>query len=121
MTTHAPEAPSATLADVVADARAAVADLASALWAAKPAEELLATNQELERLRSTLASIQAIAAVQIDETDAARTEAWASTRDYLTATAGGRRAHGNRLLRTAEAIVDQHPATWQALHEATIS
>lgn len=120
-TTHASEAPAATMAEVVAGARVLVAELATELWAAKSPDELLATNLELERLRSTIASVQAIAVVEIDETDAARSAAWATTKDYLTATSGARRGWGGRLLRTGEALVDDQRATWAALHSGAVS
>ncbi len=109
-------------ADAVAAARGLVGELREVLWAAKTPKDLLALSSELEQLRSTVAAIQALAIVEIDQTEAAKTElGWASTKDYLTATAGGRRGYGPRVLRTAEALTGDLRATWTALHEGSIS
>ena len=89
--------------------------LGSVLWAVKSPAELLAANLELERLRSQVASVQAQVAVEIEHAEAAKSEGWASTRDYLTATAGARRGAGGRLLKTARGLTAERQATWLAL------
>ena len=114
----APEAP----AGAVRAAREVVGDLQHVLWAAKSPAELLEVTAELEQLRSTLAAIEALTVVEIDQTEAAKTEqGWASTKDYVTATSGGRRGHGPRLVKTATALAGSRRATWSALHDGGIS
>ncbi len=113
-----PEAP----AGVVRAAREVVGDLQHVLWAAKTPADLLEVTAELEQLRSTLAAVEALTIVEIDQTEAAKTEqGWASTKDYVTATAGGRRGHGPRLVKTATALAGARRATWSALHDGGIS
>ena len=60
-------------AAVVSGVRERLAGLAEVLWAAKSAEELVAVNAELERVRSAIAAVQARVGVEIDATDAAKT------------------------------------------------
>lgn len=107
--------------EVVAGARDLLGQLEQVLWAARPAADLLATTAELELLRSRLAAVEARVAVEIEATDAARTEGWVSVPDYLTATSGGRRGSGRRLLRTGQALADQRQKTWAALYDGAIS
>jgi hypothetical protein len=112
-----PEGP----AGVLAGAREQVAGLVEVLWAAKSPEELLAANAELERLRSTLAAVQARVATEIEATDAQKVDGWASAADYLTGTAGAYRGHGNRLLRTDRDLCGPLAATLAALSAGEIS
>jgi hypothetical protein len=113
-----PDAP----ADAVRAARETVGDLEHVLWAAKSPTDLLEVTAELEQLRSTLAAIEALTVVEIDQTDAAKAElGWASTKDYVTATSGGRVTHGPRLVKTANALAGARRATWSALHGGWIS
>ena len=73
---------------------------------------------ELERTRSRVYALEAIAAVEIEDTDAAKQEqGWASVKDFLTFTVGGLRGCGAKLLHTARALVDERPRTWQALYD----
>lgn len=107
---------------VLADARAAVVALADEMWAAKTPDELLEVNVELERLRSSVAAVQARLAVEIDVTEAAKTVGgWASPGDYLTAAAAARRGHGQRLLRTGKALCGELAATMAALVAGEVS
>ncbi|CAN5161850.1 hypothetical protein BH18ACT9_BH18ACT9_09610 [soil metagenome] len=71
---------------------------------------------ELERLRSRLAAAQAQVVVEIEAAEAAKSQGWASTKDYLSATAGARRGAGARMLCTSRALTGQLSATWAALH-----
>ncbi len=105
----------------VASARAAVGELVEQMWAAKPAEVLLAVNREIEQLRSTLAAVQAQVATEIEATEAHKSDGWASAGDYLTAVSGGRRSAGRRLLHTAAALVAERPATFAALQAGRVS
>jgi len=106
---------------VVAGARDVLAGLDQVIWAARTPGDLLAVNVELERLRSQLAATQAQVVVEIEATEAAKTEGWASTKDYLTATSGARNGHGGRLLATGRALTGQLTATWVALHVGDLS
>jgi hypothetical protein len=108
-------------ADALADVRAAVVELSEVLWAAKGPADLLAANAEIERLRSTIASVQLQVAAEIEASDAQRSEGWASARDYLTETAGARRGHGRRLTRTAKALTTDRRATWAVLRDGEVS
>ena len=98
-----------------------LAQLEDVLWAAKPPEELLATHIALERLRSRTAGLQGRVAVEIDAAQAPRSQGWASTADYLTASAGGRRGSGRRLLRLGAALTGAQAATAAALRAGDIS
>jgi hypothetical protein len=116
-----PAGPGTGPAGVVAHARAAVAGLAEELWAAKAPDALLAVNAEIERLRSTLAAVQAQVAVEIDAAEAHKTAAWASAGDYLTATSGARQGAGRRILHTGHALTTDRHATCTALRDGRIS
>jgi hypothetical protein len=92
------------------------------VWAFKTRTDVLDTSVELEKTRSRVFALQCVAAVEIEETDAAKQEqAWASVPDYFTATMGGRQGSGNRLLRTARALVGERLKTWEALYDGAIS
>jgi hypothetical protein len=115
------ELPPGSPAGVVETALDLLDELEQVLWSARTPGELLETNTALEAVRSRIAAAQARVAAEIDATDAAKAQGWASVPDYLTATAGARRAHGNRLLRTARALTSDRPATHRALHHGAIS
>ena len=116
------DVPPASPVGVVEAARDLLGELEAVLWSAKSAAELLGVNGALELLRSRLAATQMVVAAEIDATDAAKTqEQWGSTKDYLTATAGGRRGAGGRLLRTGRALTGDRAATRVALHAGEIS
>jgi hypothetical protein len=115
------EAAPAGPASMVASAAAALAELDEVMWAAKDAEALLEVTVELERLRSHLAAVQARVAAEVEATDAAMTAGWVCTGDYLTHVAGGRRGHGQRLLRTARGLCGDRAATLVALTAGDVS
>jgi hypothetical protein len=122
MTISAPSAEAMTLTGVVAGARESLEAASNTVWAFKSRADVLAVTVELERTRSRLYALEAVAAVEIEETDAARLEqGWASVKDFLTATMGGRRGCGGKLLRTAQALMTERPRTWQALYDGHIS
>ncbi|MGN6576719.1 MAG: DUF222 domain-containing protein, partial [Nocardioides sp.] len=121
MTISAP-APDTTLTGVVSAARETLEAASNTVWAFKSRTDVLAATVELERTRSRVYALEAIAAVEIEDTDAAKGEqGWASVKDYLTMTIGGRRGCGGKLLKTARALVDERPRTWQALYDGAIS
>ncbi len=108
-------------AAVVARARQVIGELEAELWAARSPGELLATNLELDRLRSATAAVAVSVAIEIDAVDAQKTDGWASAGDYLTETAGAWRGHGSRLLRTGRALTGELTATHQALAAGRVS
>ncbi len=111
-----------TLAGVVSDARESLDEAARTVWAFKAPSDVLAATVEMEKMRSRLYALESVAAVEIEDTDAAREEqGWASVPDYLTATLGGRRGSGRKLLRTARALVGDRLKTWQALYDGALS
>ncbi len=120
MTSNAP-APH-TPAGVLEQARAQVLTLTEQLWAAKTPADLLEANLAIEKLRSTLAAVQAQVAVEIDAVEAQKADGWASAADYLTRTCGGRQSAGRRLLHTATALTaGGRDATRDALAAGQVS
>jgi hypothetical protein len=108
-------------AGVLAGARESVAALAETLWAAARPAELLEAKVELERLRSVVAAVDAQVAAEVEATDAAKTAGWVSPGDYLTSVSGGRRGHGQRLLRTARGLCGSRTTTMLALTAGDVS
>ncbi|MGZ8738418.1 MAG: DUF222 domain-containing protein, partial [Nocardioides sp.] len=115
------ELPPGSPTGVVETALDMLDELDQVLWSAKTPSELLGANVALEAVRSRVAAVQARVAAEIDATDAAKVEGWASVPDYLTATSGGRQGWGNRLLRTARALASDRHATHSALHSGDVS
>ena len=105
----------------VAAAREALLTVTETLWAAARPEDLLAVTEELQRLRSTVASVEAHLAVEVEASEAAKTAGWVSPGDYLTHVAGGRRGHGSRVLRTARGLTGDRRATLLALQAGDVS
>lgn len=66
-----------------------VSDLDDVWWGSRPPGVLLAAMRSLEELRSVLDNVELSLVTEIDATGAAKTEGWASTKDYLTAVTGG--------------------------------
>ncbi len=105
----------------VAGARETVAALGETLWSTARAEDLLAVTEELQRLRSAVAAVEAQVAVEVEASQAAKTAGWVSPGDYLTHVAGGRHGHGSRTLRTARPLCGERGATWVALQAGDVS
>ncbi len=82
--------------------RRQVRDLAETLWAARPAQELTRTVTSIEALKSTLEAVELDVIAELGATAGVRDEGWASTRDFVTAVAGGHHGTGPRLVRLAE-------------------
>ena len=118
---HSPDLAAAGPAGLVASARESVAALAETLWAAARPEDLLDVTVELERLRSLVAAVEAQVAAEVEATEAAKTAGWVSPGDYLTSVSGGRRGHGQRLLRTARGLCGDRTATLLALTAGDVS
>ncbi len=115
-----PESPTSP-AGVLADARERVAALTDSMWAAKTPDDLLTVTVELERLRSAVAAVQAQVAAEVEATEAVKTAGWVSPGDYLTHVSGGRRGHGQRMLRTARGLCGDRAATLVALQGGDVS
>ena len=115
-----PESPTSPVG-VLAGARESVAALAETLWASARPEDLLDAKVELERLRSAVAAIDARVAAEVEATEAAKAAGWVSPGDYLTSSSGGRRGHGQRLLRTARGLCGSRTATLLALTAGDVS
>src|SRR3954453_3183717 len=114
----APPASPAAVLGVVTDT---VADLSDRLWAARSPAELLATVRAVETLRSVLDGLELAVVAEIDATHAAATAGRASTKDFLTAVAGGRKSEGPRLVALAKALTSDRAVTGQALAAGTLS
>jgi len=110
-------APSAVLGVVTET----VADLDDTLWAARPATELLATVKQLEKLRSVLDAVELSVVAEIEATDAAAEEGWASTKDFVTAVSGGRKGAGRATVALARAVTTEHSEVWRMLDLGLIS
>ena len=93
----APDAPA-----VLEAMRGQVNELAQTLWAARPARELTGTVTAIEALKSTLEALELDVIAELEATDGVKGEGWASTRDFVTAVAGGHHGTGPRLVRLAE-------------------
>jgi len=116
--THTPQlAP----AGVLEAARDSVVDLGQQLWAAKPKTELLAAKAAIERLRSSLAALDAKVCLEIEATGAAQDEGWSSATAFLTSISGGRHGAGTRALRLARELEGDRQLTADALAAAIIS
>ena len=101
--------------------RETVGDLGEVFWAARSAEVLLETVRQIERLRSVLDAVQLQVVAEIAATDAARAEGWGSTKDFLTATTGGRKGVGRETVSLAEAVTTDRTAVGRALAAGRIS
>ena len=98
-----------------------LAALIGTSWVSVPAEVLLATVRAVERLRSVLDAVGLGAVAAIDDTGAARVDGWASTQDFVTATTGGARGSGRRLVDLAHAVAGDRCATARALATGAVS
>ena len=98
---HHTDGPAARLAAV----RAEVADLAETFWAAQSDETVVETVEEVQKLKATLAALEAHAIAEAEARDLAKKRLhFGSTGDWLTHTGGLRRGEGKRLVRRATAL-----------------
>lgn len=98
-----------------------VSGLGTTLWAARPQRELAATVHACERLRSTLDAVELQVVAEVEATNAASVEGWASTKDFVTAVSGGLKGAGRRVLALARAVTGDRSATGAALAAGEIS
>ena len=113
---HSPAIATPGPAGLVASAREAVTVLSETLWAAARPEDLLEVTVEMEA--ASVAGGRGRAtdeAAEVEATEAAKTAGWVSPGDDLTSVSGGRRGHGQRLLRTARGLCGSRTATLLAL------
>ncbi|GAA5147605.1 HNH endonuclease signature motif containing protein [Nocardioides marinquilinus] len=97
-----------------------VAGLTDTDWSTCSPSELVETGAVLARLVTRAQAAQVVNAEQLQATDAAAAEGWASVKDFLTHLAGGRKGHGGGLLRLAEQTRDL-PAVRTAMLAGEIS
>ena len=81
----------------------------------------MGTVRAVELLRSVLDAVELEVVAQVDASGAARSEGWASTKDYLGAVTGGRTGEGRRMLALAKAVTGDRAATGTALGAGQIS
>ena len=98
-----------------------VGNLDDLLWATKAPGELLDTLRTLEKLRSTVDAVQLQVVAAVDATSAAKSEGWASTKDFVTAVAGGPKGAGRRTVALAQAVTTDRTATGGLLAAGLIS
>jgi len=108
-------------AQIVAGVCGVVSELGQTLWAARPPEELVETVVVLERLRSVVDAVQLQVVAELDATDGARCDQWASVKDFVTAVGGGRKGDGPRAVWLARAVTGDRVATGRALAEGRVS
>ena len=106
---------------VVAAVTDTLSQLDDTVWAARTPAELLATMRGLEQLRSVLDLVQLQVVAEIDGSGAARTEGWASAKDFVTAVTGGHAGAGRRTVALARAVTGDRAATGAALAAGAIS
>jgi hypothetical protein len=109
-------------AAVLADAVAVLRELDSTWWSNESDDDLVATVELTEALRSALAAVQAGALAEVDARDLGRQKLHhCSTADWLTHTGGLRRDQGRRLVRRAQALTGPLSATREAMAEGRVS
>src|SRR3954470_21843537 len=97
--------PAASPAAVLADAVAAVRELAETWWSARSDDELVEVVAQLGRLVSAAAAVEAGAVVEADARDLAKQKLhYASTGDWLTHLGGLRHGEGKKRVRHAQAL-----------------
>ena len=106
---------------VLEAATEAVADLAGTGWGCCPPEVLVSTVRAAERLRSVLDAVELSAIAELDATDAAKVDGWASAQDFVTAVSGGHKGSGRRVVALAHALAGDRAETGVDLAAGSIS
>ncbi len=115
-------APGASPAAVLADAVAAVRDLAETLWSARSDDELVDVIGLVQQASSALAAVEAGAVVEVDARDLAKEKLYyGSTGDWLTHLAGLRHGEGKRRVKQALALSGPLTRTRDALLDGRVS
>src|SRR3954469_19446797 len=95
--------PGVSPARVLADAVAAVRELAETWWSARSDDELFELVAQLGRLVSAAAAVEAGAVVEVDARDLAKQKLhYASTGDWLTHLGGLRHGEGKHRVRQVQ-------------------
>jgi len=115
--TFAPISP-VTVVDAM---RSEMAELGELLWAAKPPMQLLETVAGIEKLRSLMDAVELKVIEEIEATDAAKVDGWASTKDFVTAITGGHRGSGASAVRLAHAVATDRGRVGEELANGRIS
>ena len=106
------------------DATELVRGVTETLWAAQPGSELIGTVRAVTTMRAMLDAVELAATSELEHGpagQAALKEAgWASTKDFVTHTTGGRKGSGPAAVRLAKDL-DCFPGLAQALTAGTIS
>lgn len=106
---------------VVESARAELLGLLDVLWAAKRPDDLTATVAGIEKLRSVIDAVELAVLVEMEATNAAAVEGWASTKDFLTAVSGGHKGAGSAMVRLAKAVAGDRGRVAEELANGRIS
>lgn len=104
-TTH--HSPAGSPAAVLDEIRGQVLELSRTLWAARSAGELTDTVTSIESLKSTLDAVALDVVAELDATNGVKDQGWASTRDFLTAVAGGHLGTGPQMVRLAHDLAEE--------------
>ena len=89
---------------LVAEASRAVCELLEVLWAARGDGEKMEVVAALEALKSRIDAVELDVVRDLEATQAPQAVGWASTRDFVTAVAGGHKGCGPATVRLAEAL-----------------
>lgn len=104
----------------IAVARDAVGAIGAEDWDQVPPAELPGVMVELERMRAQLDAARVEVAGRLEQSGAVGDGGWASTKDFLTAAAGGRKGAGGGLLRLAAGL-EGLPEVRAALRDGWLS
>ncbi|HET6562898.1 MAG TPA: DUF222 domain-containing protein [Marmoricola sp.] len=108
----------------LAEAAGLVDQAAETMWAARPGGELCATLEAVASLRAKLDGLELAVVGELDAGPAGQAAlqdaGWASAKDYLTHTTGGRKNAGSAAVRLARHL-DQFPLLADALAAGTVS
>ena len=115
-------APGASPVQVLADAVAAVRDLAETWWSGRSDDELIEVVALVQQATSALAAVEAGAVVEVDARDLAKTKLhYGSTGDWLTHLGGLRHGEGKKRVSHAHALCGSLNRTREALLAGTVS
>ena len=114
--------PHLTPAGAVGAACSGLEAVAGSLWSARGTGELVAGVEELQRLRSKTAALEAELLAELDAREVARRGlGWGSTADWFTHVAGITRRQGRKAVAHAGLLVTQRAATLDALRQGAVS
>jgi len=108
-------------ATVIDDARTELAELLDVLWAAKTPHEKLAAVAGLEKLRSVIDAVQLVVVEEVEAADDAKSDGWASAKDFLVGVSGGHQGSGATTVRLAHALTRDYTRTLEELANGKIS